>query len=150
MSVTKGLESVKKPRRGARRADTQAIEYTGPDPSLVASEQASEERVVLQGLLARLAKGLAGWQEQGWRWTDPDDSNTDSWKGVHRLAYLYAQASWTEARLDVMTTMKTPVWCPGCKPDGWPGPRWMKYECLEHSRDMNTRSALSWGRMVLT
>lgn len=144
-TLTKGLEKPVSTRRTKKGSDTPHDDSSRPDPQLVASEQAIAERSLLQGLLLRVSKGLAAWKELSWEWSDPD-GDPDSWTGLPKLAFLWAQAGWTENRLDQMTTLKTPVWCPGCGQDG--GEKWMKYECLEHAKEYNQRSAISWGRMV--
>ena len=149
MTVSKGLEKPSSSRKRKTGVDSGAEKVSGPDPSQMASEQAISERALLQRLLKRVAKGLAGWEELGWVWADPD-GDPSSWSGLAKVALLYAQVHWTENRLDQMTTLKTPCWCPDCPGDPYPGGKWMKYECLDHAQDMNVRSAISWGRMVFS
>jgi len=146
VTAKKGFEKPVSSRRSKKGSDTPTDESFRPDPQLVASEQALSERALLQGLLLRIAKGLAGWRDLSWEWSDPD-GDPESWTGLQRLAFLWAQAGWTENRLDQMETLKTPVWCPQC-PGQTGGEKWMRYECLEHAKEYNTRSAVSWGRMV--
>ena len=107
--------------------------------------QCAVDRQESQRVLRLIGKGIEAWQSRGLEWEGfPPDAPAAEWKGLFKLAYLFAQALWLEKRITQTEMMATPLYCPGCGESGGSGE--MKFECLAHAEQMNMATALNLGR----
>jgi len=100
----------------------------------VAEEQLADDREVALQVLRELGENITE-------------------KKMSATSECIAKLLWLEHRITQAETMATPLWCQPCSlegnaPAGFPGARWMVFECLRHAADMNARTARSWERSL--
>lgn len=118
----------------------------------IADVQLAEHRTRLIDTLERMGKGLTAWTAArgtawAWEWPEPIDTPPPAeWKGLLRLALLFAYRESLRDAIGYLESFHTPLWCEDCHPgEPWPGNPWTKWACLDHDA-WPVRYALLSGR----